>query len=60
MKIKLEGYKSREIADLEKIVVRGEIFDVDDSFGQLLLAQNTPDRTIWGEVKEKKGGTKDD
>lgn len=54
MKIKLEGYKERKIADLEKIVVRGEVFEVEDDFGKLLLAQNTSERIIWIEVKEKK------
>lgn len=55
MQLKLVGCKSRQLAINGRVVFRGDVFTVNDSDGEKLLAHNTKAQKIYEKVKQKKG-----
>ena len=54
MRLRLEKYNERRIADCGIVVANRQEFDVSDEIGQKLLAQNTVDFIIYSEVLKPK------
>lgn len=59
MKLRQVGYKARQIPQIQKIVARGEVVEVDEKLGERLLKHNTKLLVVWEPVtKQKKEGNK--
>lgn len=55
MKLKLAGFKSRHIPEINLIVERGQEFEVKKELAEALLKQNTKDFLVWERVQVKQG-----